>query len=122
MLEMDRKIEPSDRNIDLEAIARWANEGGASGAVKRGAERPRLHDALGFRPRHRRQQLASSVADTRVNVSHDGGKNGLALCKSAQAAQGPRRENLAARVSYDLWRFSCEMPDAPHLHDNSPPL
>jgi hypothetical protein len=24
-------------------------------------------------------------------------------------------KNVAATVFYDLWRFSCEMPDAPHL-------
>jgi hypothetical protein len=27
------------------------------------------------------------------------------------------RQKLAASVSYDLWRFSCEMPDAPHLSE-----
>jgi hypothetical protein len=30
-------------------------------------------------------------------------------------AQEPRRQGLAADALDDLWRCSCEMPDAPHL-------
>jgi hypothetical protein len=33
-------------------------------------------------------------------------------------AQGPRSQTPAADVLYELWRFSCEMPDAPHLNQN----
>ena len=32
-----------------------------------------------------------------------------------QAAQEPRRQELTADMLDDLWRASCEMPDAPHL-------
>jgi hypothetical protein len=117
MLKMTSKSEQPGRVIDLHG---WNNEG-ASGALKRDPDRSRLYGAVDFRVRQRRQQLAGSVADRPVNVSHDGGENGLAQCKSAQAAQHPRREHRAAVVSHDLWRFSCEMPDAPHLRDDSTP-
>jgi hypothetical protein len=141
-----------DQHIDLEAIARWSNEGGAPGPLKRGANRLRLYDALipmpgvdlnqycaalvqkdtkfhwlvakteaGKRVRHRKQQLGNRVADTPASASHDGSEKELALCAVTQAAQDPRRENLATSVSYDLWRFSCEMPDAPHLCNNLTP-
>jgi hypothetical protein len=118
MFEMTRKTEQPRRIIDLKG---WNNEG-ASGVPERHADRPRVYDAVDFWVRQRRQQLAGSVADRPVNFSHDGGENGLAQCKSPQAAQDPRREDRAAIVSPDLWRFSCEMPDAPHLHDDSTPL
>jgi hypothetical protein len=119
MSNMTRNTEAPDHNIDLEAIARWNNEGGASGGLKRGAGSPRLYEG-DFLLRQRRQQFAGSVADTPVNVSHYGGE-WMALRESAQIAQVPRRENPASSVSHDLWRFSCEMPDAPHLHDNPTP-
>jgi hypothetical protein len=75
----------------------------------------------GKRVRHRKQQLGSRVADTPASASHDGSEKELALCAVTQAAQAPLRENLATSVSYDLWRFSCEMPDAPHLCNNLTP-
>jgi hypothetical protein len=78
MLAMIRKIERPDRNVDLEAIARRNNEGGASESLKRRANRPWLYDAVDFQLCHRQQELAGSVADTPVNVSHDDGENGLA--------------------------------------------
>jgi hypothetical protein len=60
--------------------------------------------------RHQRQQLENGIAgkagctsDPRKNE-----RNRTALCAVAQ-------ENRIAGVSSDLWRFSCEMPDAPHL-------
>ena len=60
--------------------------------------------------RHHRQQLENGIAgkagctsDPRKNE-----RNRSSLCAVA-------RENRIAGVSSDLWRFSCEMPDAPHL-------
>jgi hypothetical protein len=139
---MTSKAVKRDQDIDLESIARWNNEGGAPGPLKRGANRLRLYDALipmrgvdlnqccatlvqkdtefhwlaakteaGKRVwRHRKHQLANRVADTPAS-SHDDSEKELVT----QAAQDPRRESLAPSVSYDLWRFSCEMPDAPHM-------
>jgi hypothetical protein len=50
--------------------------------------------------------------------SHDtSGKARNGLTPARQAAHDPLRQKLAASVSYDLWRFSCEMPDAPHLSE-----
>jgi hypothetical protein len=34
---------------------------------------------------------------------------------TTQAAQEPRRREVTADTLDDLWRSSCEMPDAPHL-------
>ena len=34
---------------------------------------------------------------------------------TVQAAQQSRQQELTADELDDLWRFSCEMPDAPHL-------
>jgi hypothetical protein len=67
--------------------------------------------------RYRKQQLGNRVADAPASTSHDDSEKELVT----QAAQDPRRENLASNVSYDLWRFSCEMPDAPHLRNNLTP-
>jgi hypothetical protein len=41
----------------------------------------------------------------------------LKLWTATLPVQDSRLQELAADVSYDLWRFSCEMPDAPHLSD-----
>jgi hypothetical protein len=116
---MTRKTEQPKQNIDLETIARRNNEGGDSG-IERGADHRRLYDAVVFKLRHRRQQLAGRVAETPASVSQAGSEKQLALCASMQAAH-LRRENLATSISYDLWRFSCEMPDAPQLHDHLTP-
>jgi hypothetical protein len=89
---MNNKTIRRDEEIDPEAIARWNNEGGAPEPLKRGADMP-------------------------ASAPHDDSEKEL----GTQAAQDPRRENLAPSVSYDLWRFSCEMPDAPHLCNNLTP-
>ena len=162
---MTSKTVTRDQDIYFEAIARWNNEGGALGPLKRGANRFRLYDAVEFEVhsmhsncghngiplipmrgvdlnqhcatlvqkdtefhwpvtktgagkgvwRRRKHQLGNRVADTLASTSHD--EKELVT----QAAQDPRRENLASSVSYDLWRFYCEMPDAPHLCNNLTP-
>ena len=146
---MTSKTVKRDQDIDREVISRWNNEGGAPVPLRRGAKRRRLYDALipmrgvdlnqycatlvqkdtefhwlvaktgaGKRVwRHRKHQLGNRVADTPASTSHDDSEKELVT----QAAQDPRRENLASSVSYDLWRFSCEMPDAPHLRNNLTP-
>src|SRR6266436_5441674 len=146
---MTSKTVKRDQDIDHEAIARWNNEGGAPVSLRRGANCRRLYDALlpmrgvdlnqycatlvqndtefhwlvaktgaGKRVwRHRKHQLGNRVADTPASTSHDDSEKELVT----QAAQDPRRENLASSVSYDLWRLSCEMPDAPHLRNNLTP-
>jgi hypothetical protein len=43
------------------------------------------------------------------------GKHWLSGFTVTQAAQEPRRQELSAEMLDDPWRFSCEMPDAPHL-------
>ena len=118
---MTDKTQQPNQNIDLKVIFRRNTEGGASESLKQGADDLRLYNVVDFKLPRRRLQLAGQVADTAVGVSHDGGEKELALRTSAQAARDPRQENLAASVSYDLWRFSCEMPDAPHLCENSSP-
>jgi hypothetical protein len=37
------------------------------------------------------------------------------LIATAQSAQDSRHQKQIADVFDDLWRSSCEMPDAPHL-------
>ena len=161
-MKMTSKTVRRDHDIDFEAIARWNNEGGDPGPLKRGANRFRLYNAVEFEVHsncghngiplipmrgvdlnqhcatlvekdpafhwpvtnteadkrvwhHRKQQLGNRVADTPASTSDD--EKELVT----QAAQDPRRENLASSVSYDLWRFSGEMPDAPHLRNNLTP-
>jgi hypothetical protein len=46
--KMTSKTVRRDQDIDFEAIARWNNEGGAPGPLKRGANRFRLYDAVEF--------------------------------------------------------------------------
>jgi hypothetical protein len=153
---MTKETTKREKDIDPEAIARWNNEGGAPGPLKRGAGRLRPPDAVefGVRPsrgggderisliataigefnqhratvvhrntvihwppkietderRHQRQQLENGIAG-KAGCTSDPRKNEQnrsALCAVAQ-------ENRIAGVSSDLWRFSCEMPDAPHL-------
>jgi hypothetical protein len=152
---MARETTKREEDIDPEAIARWNNDGGAPGPLKRGASGLRSHDAVEFEVhpswgsgdkrtpiiatraiefkqrratvvqrdteihwpvakieadervgRHRKQQLAAATSDPIENE-----RNRLALCAVAQ-------DNRTAGASYDLWRFSCEMPDAPHLCNN----
>jgi hypothetical protein len=63
--------------------------------------------------RHRKQQLENGIAVTAACTSDptENVRNRLALCAVAQ-------DNRTGGVLYDLWRFSCEMPDAPHLCSN----
>ncbi len=59
--------------------------------------------------RHRKQQLENGITVTAATSDpSENGRNRLALCAVAQ-------DNRTEGASYDLWRFSCEMPDAPHL-------
>jgi hypothetical protein len=118
---MANKTEQRDRNIDPEVMVRRKTGCGASESLKQGADDLRLYDVVDFEMRHRRLQLVGRVVGAPVSVSHDGREKEQVLCATTQAARGPRQESLAASVSYDLWRFSCEMPDAPHLRENSSP-
>jgi hypothetical protein len=63
--------------------------------------------------RHRKQQLENGIAVTAACTFDptENEQNRLAICAVGQG-------NRTAGVSYDLWRFSCEMPDAPHLCNN----
>jgi len=92
---MASEITKRDEDIDPGPIALWNKEGGAPEPLKRGASRLRIYDAVEF-------EVHPSWGHRAVT----------------QAAHDPRREHRAAGVSYDLWRFSCEMPDAPHLCNN----
>jgi hypothetical protein len=124
IFETTRKSEQANHNIDRGAIARRKNEGGALNTLKQGADDLRLYETVDFKLRHRRLRLVGRVADAPVSVCSDGREKERALCTSAQAVRDPRRQKLAASVSHDLWRFSCEMPDAPHLYlceNSSPP-
>ena len=153
---MAKETTKREEDIDPEAIARWNNDGGAPGPLKRGASSLRSHDAveLGVHPiggdkripiiatravefkqrratvvqrdteihwpvakieadekvgRHRKQQLENGIAVTAATSDpSENERNGLALCAVAQ-------DNRTAGAPYELWRFSCEMPDAPHL-------
>lgn len=63
---MTSKTVKRDQDIDPETISRWNNEGGAPGPLKRGADMP-------------------------ASAFHDDSEKEL----GTQAAQDPRRENLA---------------------------
>jgi hypothetical protein len=63
--------------------------------------------------RHRREPPATfksrnATAKVRHAVTLDAGTR----------VEEARRQRRAADVLDDLWRFSCEMPDAPHLNKN----
>jgi hypothetical protein len=45
---MARETTKREEDIDPEAIARWNNDGGAPGPLKRGASSLRSHDAVEF--------------------------------------------------------------------------
>jgi hypothetical protein len=70
-------------------------------------------DAVEKVGRYRKQQLENGIAVTAACAFDptENEQNRLAPCAVAQG-------NRTAGVSYDLWRFSCEMPDAPHLCNN----
>lgn len=63
--------------------------------------------------RHRKHKLENGIAVTAACTFDptENEQNRLAICAVGQGSR-------TAGVSYDLWRFSCEMPDAPHLCDN----
>ena len=118
MTNMTSKTVKRDQDIDFDAIARWSNEGGAPGPSATLVRKdtafhwPVTNTEADKRVwRYRKQQLGNRAANTSAGTSHDDSEKELVT----QAAQDPRRENMASSVSYDLWRFSCEMPDAPHL-------
>jgi hypothetical protein len=70
--------------------------------------------------RNRRLQLEALLADVPAVSSHDTPEtalNGPTPCATLRTAQDPQPRKLAAAVACDLWRFSCEMPDAPHLRN-----
>jgi hypothetical protein len=129
--------------ISILAIARWNNEGGAPGPSKRGTNAlipMRYVDLNQYGPtlvqkdaefhyavaeteasngawRRRKHRLGNRVADAPASTSYDDSEKEIVT----QAAQGPSRIKRYLSVSYDLWRFSCEMPDAPRLCNNSTP-
>ena len=158
---MAKETTKREADIDLEAIARWNNDGGAPGPLN-GRSRLEPNDSMQFRAPpswgggdkripliatggvefnqrritvvqrdteihwpvakieadervgcHPKQQLEIGVVGTAACASNpsENERNRLALCAVAQ-------ENRTAGVSHDLWRFSCEMPDAPHLCNN----
>jgi hypothetical protein len=109
MLTMTRKTEQPKQNIDLETIARRNNEGGDSG-IERGADHRRLYDAVAFKLRHRRQQLAGRVAETPESVSHAGSEKQLGLCASTQAAHLRRGTwPQASPMTYGAFPAKCLM-------------
>ena len=44
--------------------------------------------------------------------------NAMTLGADTRATREPGREKPTVDVLDELWRFSCEMPDAPHLSKN----
>src|ERR1700729_2085382 len=102
IFKMIRKTE-HNHHIDREEIVRRKNEGGASDALKQGADDLRLYEAVDFKLRRRRLRLVGGVAD--APVSSDGREKERALYTSAQPVRDSRRQKLAASVSHDLWRF-----------------
>ena len=77
--------------------------------------------------RQQKKQLESQLAGTPAFNSHDvteEARCGVSLFATTQAAQEPRRQEPTADALDVLWRFSCEMPDAPHLKQrlNSTPI
>jgi len=70
--------------------------------------------------RNRRLRLEALLADVPAISSQDTPEtalNGPTPCVILRTAQDPQPRKLAAAVAYDLLRFSCEMPDAPHLRN-----
>jgi hypothetical protein len=66
--------------------------------------------------RHRKEELETQLVATWALSSTE------KTCYSApliaiQAAQDLRHQKQNADVFDDLWRSSCEMPDAPHLRE-----
>jgi hypothetical protein len=105
MINETAKTTKKADDTHAEAIARWNNEGGAPGRPE--GRTPEFLEAC-ILPMH----LASGGC-----LAQDGAEIDIQLSLEdiSRAAQSARRIGPAALISYDLWRFSCEMPDAPHL-------
>ena len=68
--------------------------------------------------RRRKKELETQLIATSALNSHyatEKAPYSSTLIATAQAAQDPRHQKQIADVFDDLWRSSCEMPDAPHL-------
>ena len=83
-------------DILFEAVARWSNEGGASRTPAGRFTQFRVDEEANERVRcHRKKELETRLAAAAALNSHDATEK--------------------VRDLDDLWRFSCETPDAPHL-------
>src|SRR6476659_5467737 len=67
--------------------------------------------------RHRKEELETQLVATWALNSHYATEKTryAAPLIATQAAQDLRHQKQNADVFDDLWRSSCEMPDAPHL-------
>ena len=82
--------------ILFEAIVRWNNEGGASRTPAGRLMQFRVDEEANERVLcHRKKELEMRLAAAPALNSHDATEK--------------------VRYPDDLWRFSCETPDAPHL-------
>jgi hypothetical protein len=90
IMNMTRKSEQADQNIDAKAIARSKNEGGASGSLKQGADDFRLYEAVDSNWRHRRLRLAGRVVDLPVSVCSDGREKELHCARLRRLHETPR--------------------------------
>jgi hypothetical protein len=64
--------------------------------------------------RHRKEELETQLVATWALNSTEKTRYSAPLI-ATQAAQDLRHQKQNADVFDDLWRSSCEMPDAPHL-------
>jgi len=63
--------------------------------------------------RRRRGRLATFKSrDAAAKMRH------AVILDAGSQIEEARRQKRAADVLDELWRFSCEMPDAPHLNRN----
>ena len=68
--------------------------------------------------RHRKKELETQLVAASALNSHDAtekARNSPTLIATDRVAQDLRHQKQIADVFDDLWRSSCEMPDAPHL-------
>jgi hypothetical protein len=66
--------------------------------------------------RHRKEALETQLVATWAFSSTEKTRYSAPLI-AIQAAQDLRHQKQNADVFDDLWRSSCEMPDAPHLRE-----
>jgi hypothetical protein len=66
--------------------------------------------------RHRKEELETQLVATWALSSTEKTRYSAPLI-AIQAAQDLRHQKQNADVFDDLWRSSCEMPDAPHLRE-----